>query len=99
MESMSVGTGIAVAAGLFSIIAVINRLFPPKHVSQFMCNRVHDELNRRITQKEEETDRRIGQQEKTAEKERRDILDYLRRIEDKLDDHISCHAGGKQGGG
>ena len=79
MDAISIGSGIAIAGGCFSFVAIVYRVIPKKTgFSQIMCNRVHEEL-----------DRRLIAQDQNAEKERKDILEYLRRIEDKIDKHIA----------
>jgi len=84
MESVSIGSGITLAAAIFGIVGIVCRLIPKKNgFSQAMCDRVHSEV-----------DRRLDKQEKDREQERKEILEYLRRIEDKTDQHIACHGDG-----
>ena len=79
MDVNSIGSGIAIAGGCFSFVAIVYRVIPKKTgFSQVMCNRVHNDL-----------DRRMIVQDQDAEKERKDILEYLIRIETKIDKHIA----------
>jgi hypothetical protein len=72
---MEIGTAIIIASTVLGIVAVIFRLFPKANgFSVALCAQKHIDVDRRLDRQE---------------RDRSEILDYLRRIEGKLDDHIA----------
>lgn len=71
---MELGHSIILASAILGMVAVIFRLFPKNGFSDALC-----------TQKHAEIDRRLARQEL----DRVEVLEYLRRIEGKLDNHIT----------
>lgn len=74
---MDIGQGIAFGSSVLGCVAVIYKVFPAKNGNGFskaLCDQMHKAIDDKLER---------------AETDRKEVLGYLRRIEEKLDDHIS----------